>query len=259
MEIWHLRFSSDGRHPLFPGEAARRAAVLVVVRHAGSWLVVFGFADDHLHVTVQCTRAQAGKLSRALVLGLRPLSGLGFEPSFIKPVLDRAHLKRLVGYFIEQPARHGLPAHPAAWSGSCFSDIVGARFIGDPLLCVADVLPRYRPTEAWVSAGLDRWGIPPMSDEQIKGIGLSKVVDAAAFAVCANPQMNGRTAPETQARAIVVRLGRLAGFRNRDIAGILGISIEAVRKLGLRGVDDRAVRAARLRMAIVEAVPGNPN
>ena len=78
MEIWHLRFSSDGRHPLFPSEWARRAAVMVLVGHAAPWLVAFGIVDDHLHVVVVCCRERAGKLSRAIVLGMRPIAGLGF-------------------------------------------------------------------------------------------------------------------------------------------------------------------------------------
>ncbi len=61
MEIWRLRFSSDGRHPLFPAEPLRRAAVLVLVGHAGPWLVTVGIVDDHLHVVVVCIRERAGK------------------------------------------------------------------------------------------------------------------------------------------------------------------------------------------------------
>lgn len=153
MEIWHLRFSSDGRHPLFPDEERRRIALLVLVRHAGAWLIALGIVDDHLHVVVVCSRRRAGKLCRALVLGLRPIAGLGFESSFIKPVESRAHLLRLVSYCIEQPAKHGLAVPPMMWSGSCFADLVGARRIGGLTLRVADVLPRYRPADAWAAAG----------------------------------------------------------------------------------------------------------
>jgi hypothetical protein len=165
MEIWHLRFSSAGRHPLFPEEGTRRAAVRTLAGHAGRWLVTFGMADDHLHVVVACSRERAGKLSRAIVLGLRPLSGMRFEPSFIKPVESRAHLQRLVSYTIEQPAKHGLATPPALWSGSCFPDIVGARIIDSMRLRLCDVLPRYRPRDAWRAAGLPGSGPALMDNE----------------------------------------------------------------------------------------------
>ncbi len=259
MEIWHLRFSSDGRHPLFPEETARRAAVLLIVSRAAPWLVVFGMADDHAHVVVACSRAQAGKVSRSIVMGLRPIAGIRFEPPYIKPVEDRAHLKRLVEYCIEQPVKHGLAVHPAVWSGSCFSDVVGARFIEEGALCLSEALPRYRPWEAWVASGLNGAGIRPITDAQIVGMGLDALRDAASFAVCANPLMTGRTPRESQARSIVVVLGRRAGFQSRDIAVGLGVTTEAVRKLGKRTVDDRALKATLLRMAIVGNLARGPN
>lgn len=254
VKIWHLRFASDGRHPLFRTEAERRAAVLVLVRAAGDWLVTFGIVDDHLHVVVVCSRVRAGKLSRALVLGLRPIAGMGFEPSYMKPVESRSHLQRLVGYTIEQPAKHGLEIHPAIWSGSSFSDIVGARATADFRICTSDVLPRYRASEAWKSSGLSAQGIQPLSDRGVFVSGLTPLVDAASFALCAPPKLEGRTRREAHARAVVVSLGRAVGYRAKDIASVLQVSPEAVRKLGLRPVDERALNATRLRMAIVQTI-----
>jgi len=253
MEFWHLRFSSDGRHPLFPTERARRAAVLALVLHAGPWLVAFGIVDDHLHVVVACARKRAGKVRRAILLGLRPLAGLGFEPSFIKQVESRSHLLRLLSYCIEQPAKHGLAVHPAAWSGSCFSDLVGARAIDGLALRVPEVLPRYRPADARRAAGCPASGVAPLDDGQILGIGLRALRDAAAFATCAHPRLEGRSARETGARAAVVALGRRAGYRDQDLAAALGISREAVRLLGHRPVDERVLGATRLRLAIMDA------
>jgi len=250
MDIWHLRFSSDGRHPLFPSERARRAAVVVLVRHAGPFLIAFGIVDDHLHVVVVCSRRRAGKLRRAILLGLRPIAGLGFEPSFFRPVESRGHLLRLMGYSIEQPKKHGLQAHPALWSGSSFSDLVGARLIDGLELRVADCLPRYRARDAWLSAECSAAGIQPVSESQILSCGLSSLRDAAAFSVCADPELAGRTIRETTARSIVVQLGRRAGFRSTDIAGALSVSSEAVRQLGGRPLDDRVLHATLLRMGI---------
>lgn len=250
MEIWHLRFSSDGRHPLFPSERARRAAILILVGHAAPWLVAFGVVDDHLHVVVVCSRERAGKLSRAIVLGLRPISGLGFEPSYIKQVESRAHLLRLVGYCIEQPQKHGLAEAPALWSGSCFSDIVGARAIAGLRLRIPEVLPRYRSADAWRAAGQVPGSITRASDEQIRAAGLSSLRKAASFATGAPPELDRRTMPVTRARGAVVQLAHCAGFRSGDLAEILDISSEAVRKLGRRPPDEATLTATRLRLAI---------
>jgi len=239
MHIWHLRFSSDGRHPLFPSEGARRNAVLLLVRHAGPYLVVFGIVDDHLHVIVVCSRECAGKLSRAILLGLRPIAGRGFEPSFIKPVESRAHLMRLVSYCIEQPAKHGLDVHPAMWSGSCFPDLVGARTLDGLELRVREVLPRYRARDAWLAAGWDAAGVMPADDELVRGVGMKALRDAAAFATGATPDLKGRSSRETTARAVVVELARLAGFRIKDIPTRTG------------SMDSRVITGETLRHAVI--------
>ncbi len=255
MKIWHLGFASDGRHPLFPTEEVRRKALLVLVRHAGPWLIAFCVVDDHLHVLVVCSRERAGKLRRAIVMGLRPVAGLGFEDTYIKPVETRAHLKSLVAYCIEQPKRYGLGVPSAVWSGSCFSELVGARRIDGLLLRVAEVLPRYRVADAWLAADV-RGGIPPVPEERLPGIALTALRGAASFATCAHPRLVGRSKRETDARAEVVQLGKPAGFRKDVIASFLGISGEAVRLLGHRSLDEGLLSATRLRLAIVEAVGG---
>ena len=142
MEIWHLRLSSDGRHPLFPSEQERRAAVRVIVARAGLWLVVFGIVDDHVHLILVSDRKRAAKVARAVKLGLRSISVMPFEPPYLELVKTRPHLLRLAAYVIEQPRKHGLDVHPALWSGSCFADIVGARHIEGLGLRWPDVLLR---------------------------------------------------------------------------------------------------------------------
>ena len=259
MKIWHLRFSSDGRHPLFPAEGARRSAVRVLARHAGRRLVAFGIADDHAHVVLLCSRERAGKLSRAILLGLRPLSDMGFEPSFIKAVDDRKHLLRLITYTIKQPTKHGLPTHPAPWSGSCFADVVGTRVIDGLHLRVADVLPRYRPGDAWRAVGFPAPGLLPLTDDQVFVAGLSAIKSAASFATGTDPSLTGRAARDTRARLAAVDLGRRAGYQPRSIAAAMGISAEAVRKLSLRAPDERTTHAIRLRLAVEARVGVSTN
>lgn len=237
MKKWHLSLSSDGRHSLFPTEGARRAAVRIIVGHAGSWLVSFGIADDHLHVELYCSRRRAGKLARALRLGLGTLAGCGFEPTYLDAVDSRTHAVALVKYNIQQPVKHGLPCHPALWDGSCFSDIIGARVIDGLQLRIGDVLPRFRVGDAWDAAGLPYAGIPPAVDEEIRARGLPSLREASAFAVCVDPRLKRRTPLETLARSNMVSLTRQVGFRVKDTAATLGVSPEAVRQLGSRPVD----------------------
>jgi hypothetical protein len=254
MQIWHLGLSSEGRHPLFPSERERRAAVALVVRRAGPYLITFSIVDDHLHVVVVCDRATAGKLMRALLLGLRSISRTGFEPPYIKPVSSRAHLKRLVAYSIEQPVKHGLDEHPALWSGSAFADIVGTRAVYRPR--IVQVLPRYRFADAWTAAGLPSRGVEPLQIEQLRGIGSVALTAAAAFAVNAPPALHRRTAEVTRARALVVSLGKEAGLRTRDVTDALDVTRESVRKLSLRPLDAPGRDAVLLRLGIEREVGG---
>ncbi len=252
MQIWHLGLSSEGRHPLFPSERERRAAVALVVRRAGPYLITFGIVDDHLHVVVVCDRRTAGKLLRALQLGLRSISRTGFEPPYIKPVSSRAHLIRLVEYTIEQPAKHGLDEHPALWSGSAFADIVGARAVCHTR--IPHVLPRYRLADAWTAAGLPPGGVAPSRVAQLRGIGSDALTAAAAFAVNAPPALSRRTAEVTRARALVVSLGKEAGFHTRDLTDALDVTRESVRKLSQRPDDGPGRAAVLLRLGIEREV-----
>lgn len=97
-----------------------------------------------------------------------------------------------------------------------------------------------------------------MPEEQILGLGMTALRDAASFAVCANPLLVGRSARETDARAVVVQLGRRAGFRSIDLAAFLGVTPEAIRQLGRRGVDEDVLTATLLRLAIVASMGGRP-
>ena len=100
--------------------------------------------------------------------------------------------------------------------------------------------------------------MPPLSDDRILDVGLAALRDAASFATCADPRLEFRSPPVTNARAAVVALGRRAGYRSVNIARALAITPEAVRQLGHRTLDNRVLHATRLRLAIQEAMLKNP-
>jgi hypothetical protein len=171
MELGWLTIASDGRQVLFPSEEARRAAVRVLARVVGPAALLFRVVDDHLHVVVGWERARVGWLSRALVLGLRPLAAAPVEGARVRPVESRAHLESLVGYVLSQTSHHGLAEHPALWTGSCFRDLVGARWL-PPLAGrerLSAHLPRLPPSALQRAVGLSGRAVEPADDAALRG------------------------------------------------------------------------------------------
>ena len=105
MRSYHVTFAAAGRHPLFPTEASRRAAVRALGRVAGAWIVLFALVDDHVHVVVHCEEDRVGRLARAILLALRAVAAVEIEPAHVRPVRDRGHMEWLVTYVLTQP-RH---------------------------------------------------------------------------------------------------------------------------------------------------------
>ena len=254
MQTWNLGFSADGRHPLFTTEAARRAAVRLIYRHAGHCLVLFCVVDDHVHVIVYCSRAMAHKLKRALQLGLRAIAEPELEQAYLKEIRSRDHLEYQVKYLLGQLEHHRLPAHPARWSGSCFADIVGARIVDGVQLQWQKVLPRTRLADTWRTVGLPSAGIRPATDTQLEKAGVHAIAAAASAAVCCDPGMKGRNAHVVTARAMTVQLSLAAGLAGTDLARCLGIKRHWLAKLAVRPVGEELLAATRLRVAIDAAL-----
>lgn len=161
MRSWQLRFSSEGRTSLFPGEAERRRAVQTLARVAGTWIVSFSIADEHAHLIVLGDQDRIGRLRRNLSLALGAASSEPLDPSWARPFTSRAHLQSTFEYQLTQVDHHGLPAHPALWSGSVFQDLIGARVLDGLQLKLREALPRYRVRDALSAVGLPREPIEP--------------------------------------------------------------------------------------------------
>ncbi len=149
MHIWHLTYASDGRNPLFPDEVACRKAVRVLGRVAGTSTVLFNIVDDHLHLVLWCDRQRRGRLARALVQALRQVATVPVESARVRAVENRAHMKWLVDYLLSQTIHRGIPAHTALWSGSCFPDLIGARWVPRMELQLRKALPPKRCACDW--------------------------------------------------------------------------------------------------------------
>lgn len=254
MQSYHLTYASDGRLALLPDEALRRQALHALARTVGDRVVLFCLVDDHIHVVLLCEAERVGLLSRALLLALRPLTGPGLAPAFVRPVEGRGHLEWLFRYVLEQPSKHGLPGHPALWPGSCFPDLVGARRLPGLSLRhrLSEVLPRLRLRSAYGHVGLAPERLQPLDPDTLRGLGIRRLVDAASAALAADPALAGNSELVVGARVTVAHLA--AAWPTSELAWALDITPQAARRLRTRAAPEGAVEAVRLRLALEERV-----
>lgn len=181
-------------------------------------------------------------------------------PARIRPVEGRSRLEWLLRYCIQPPVKHGIGAHPALWSGSCFQDLVGARWLPDLRMPVREMLPRLRLGEVYGFAGMVPSALAPADDTRLRAAGMARLVAAAAAACAAEPRLGGSARPALTARRVAGHLARASGFPTSEVARTLGLDPRSARRLTAHAVDDRALHATRMRLALEDAVrrPGPP-
>jgi hypothetical protein len=252
--LWHLTLTADGRQALFPTEALLRRALRILAETVGSRTLLFCIVDDHIHDVVCCSRTEAGRLGQSLNLALRPIASVPFNRrTDIRPVENRHHLERLVGYLLTQAQHHGLPGHPGLWSGSCFADLVGARVIKALGLPILEFLPRLRLTAVAETVGLHL----PTADGEDRGIcgaGAARIAAAASAALAVDPLLAGNSCAVVQARAAASVLAARAGIATRETASALGVSMRTTQRLALGVHDEKLLSAVRLRLALEDMV-----
>lgn len=251
---YHLTLASDGRRPLFPDEASRRGALRALARIAGRELTLFNLIDEHLHAVVDSNRRRAGRLAQAMFKALSPIVAVRLEPARVRHVESRRHLEHLVRYVLMQGPHHGLPHHPALWSGSCFQDLVGARLIEGLRLQVGRLLPRFRLREVLAMVGLARMPIEPASNDAIFRAGVVRLAEAAATAAAVGPGLHGKSAGVMRAKKVSAQIGMAAGFSTVDLARALGVSARTVRRLSRAEASEPLARAIRVRLTLESAV-----
>ena len=258
MKLWHITISSKRRLTMFPDERSWRRAVRRVIFVVGDVLVLYCFVDDHIHLVLFAEEAQVRRLAAALLFALRPLSSAPLEPPHIRAVESREHLEWLVRYFLDQVRKHQLRGHPALYSGSCFADLIGARSVGDFRPRIFEALPRLRPARACQIVGLPSTILTPASDAQVRAAGVTRIVAAAAAALCVGPDLRDKTAASIDARRVAVQLVDQVGASRLELPALLHVSPRSVRRLAHEPVPDRALRAARLQIAVADAVHALP-
>lgn len=254
MAIFQIRFGSDGRLPLYPGERHIRAAVWRLARATHGALVMFGFIHEHGHLLVV---DQAGHIERFKKRAAMKLGAVAAEPMeevWHDRVESRSHLASLVRYYLEQTYHHGVPAHPALWSGSCFVDLVGARVVSGLDLRLFEVLPSLTRDKLMEIVGLPLASLRPAMDSAVRALGALRLRDAAAAALAADPALAQNDAACVRARRVVVRLAARAGISLNETANVLRVTPDAVTRLARREVEETWVAATRRRLALEEAV-----
>ena len=259
MALWHLNWTADGRRTFFPEEGDCRRAVRTLVRVCGRRAVLYNVADDHLHLVAQSGEGELGVLTRSVLLALRPLTEVPFAPVYVKQVVDRSHLMTLVDYVLRQGPHHGLATHPALASGSCFPDLVGARLLPGFEQRLTGLLPRFSMHGVFAKAGLHlEQPLSPAGDGALALAGAARLLAASAAAVAAPPGLCGREPWLVDGRAAFVRLAQAAGLPTRVISQVGGLPLRSVQRLAHREIDPRLLSAARLRIALEDAVQRQP-
>lgn len=250
MSVVHLTLATQGRLPLLPDDASRRAFLHVLGRLFDGRVVLFAVVDDHLHVVLVADEEERGSFARALGLALRPFAP-ALQPAHIKPVEERTHLRSLVRYLALQPVHHGLFEHPALATGSCIPDLVGARRIPGLRPRLFDLLPRMSVGDVLARVGLPGSLVPP-DGPKLRALGAARIVAAAGHAAGAASGLTGKGTAVVTARRVGLALAREAGIHPVEIAAAMELEVDSLRKLGVASTED--VLAARKRLALEHAV-----
>ena len=195
---FHLVFRANDSRVVAPDKAAQRALATTTHRIGEAFgLYAFRAAGDHFHVAALCDRARAGQLAQALGSALTQVLDLpaGFAPTYLKPMLDQAHVEEVFSYVHRNAEKHGVgndPTHEA----SSLPSLLGLRIVPQGYIPrVRSLLPRVHRGQLLGLLGVT--ALEPC-------VRVDLLADAAAGAV-GLPALD-RTAPSNRARAAAVRL-----------------------------------------------------
>ncbi len=254
MQPWQLTISSVTRHPLFPGAAHTRRALHMLVDTMGRELAEFCIVDDHLHTVLVCDEATMECRRRALTRCTRGLAAVEVNPTHVTVIRDRRHMQAAFAYLLRQPAKHGLPIHPALWEGSCFPDLVGARMLPGLELRIMEALPRATTADAFDAVGLSNQPLHPVALPDARAMGARRVIEAATAACAAEPGLAGHGRREAAARRAACSLARAAEIPKSELAWLLGVTPRAVNRMAAHPAGALLQPTVLMRLALEERV-----
>jgi hypothetical protein len=195
-------------------------------------------------------KANAGRCGQRLHSAWRRFTDSHLEIPFKRKVRDRGHLTRLVWYHMNQPNKHDVKCHSALWSGSCFQDWVGARYVPGLGTHFADVLTELDEHTILGYVNLTARMVTPLRNDAVRMAGARRLVDAAASAVAANPGLDGIGEDVLNARRTAVLLAREVGISTDELKWALRVSSRTIKRVEPKEGDDRRMKAVRIRLAL---------
>lgn len=248
MNLYHLIYASIGRLPFFTSANGYHSAIRALAKVSKNRIVAFAVMDDHIHVVLFEDSGAERHRAKALLQALSPLTSVGIERAHIVPIESRIHMHRELMYMLRQPSHHKLKGHEALWRGSCFPDLVGARYVEGLQLQVEKALPRFNVGQILGAMGVQKKHIIPLENAEIKGVGLSRFIDCAIDALCAPSPLSGKSYQTIGARAAVCQLAHAAGFKPAEVADSLNISRQSFYSALKRTVASEAIQSIRVRL-----------
>ncbi len=185
---------------------------------------------------------------------MQPLVDAELQPAFKRLVKDRGYLAWLIRYHVRQPIKHNVKEHAALWSGSCFQDLVGARYVPGLALTIAQSLPQYSVKTVLSHLMLSPFSAVPLGNDAVRALGARRIAAAAASAVAAGPSLDNLERASVHAKRAAALLAHEVGISNDEITWALPVSKRTVQRAAPREGDDRRLKAIRVRLALEEAI-----
>lgn len=260
MKIWHCTFGSQGRFPLFRDDADRLEAIRRIVRIAGKEMALFSLVDEHAHLLIVGTRERTRRLRQAIRQSLEPLTDSPIVSSWVEPVVDRKHMFRQIRYFFLQVIHHEvLDAQPALWHGSCFLDLVEARYIEGLELQIEVIIPRKTAKGVACSAvGLPGTGVDPLGRAAVREMGSRRIVEASFAAVASTPNLKGQSRIACLARRVAAHMGHIVGLAKEEMIWVLGVKRQSFNAMLREPVSRQMLKVVARRLALEVAVAALP-
>ena len=253
---FHAVVAVEDRLSLCSSDRERTAAARAIARTGGAELLLFCVADDHAHTLIRGEPRRASQVAGNIAQALQRACRVRLQPTFVKPVESRSHLKSLVPYILDQTTHHGLTtaAHPATWPGSAFLDLVGARigttFGPEPL---REALPRLTRDEVWAAVKLPH--VDPADDTLLARAGFEALAEACCGAL-GLVDLRSRSYAGVRGRRALVRLAAHLGFPG--VLDRLELPSRTARRHASSDADPVLEAAVRMWVAIHSAAGGPP-
>jgi REP element-mobilizing transposase RayT len=258
MQPSHITWSTEGRLPIFPDEQLRSRAVRKLAGAAQDQLAMFCIVDEHVHVVLFGEPEVLVRRVRAITRSLRGLAAVPLESPRVRPIEGRSHMQSVFGYVLRQPAHHGLPVHPALWSGSCLPDLVGARQVEGMRLCLREVMPRVTVGDVFTAVGLPRTRLESAGRDRLVAVGAHEVVRVASGALGVVPPLDTQEPDVVRAKRAASVLAREAGLSLQQVADAAGISARTARRLSLEPLPENLRQVVMRRFTLEQRAQRAP-